>query len=138
MAVISMESFNFTVLKLIAPIVSLFLAAIMMYNSLHISFMYAYYYLDRVDFIEKLCVNKDKPEMKCNGKCHLKKVVKEETGDDGKVPFKRSDFKEIILFVVGQTTYSFLRFALEKQEQNTYRNLYAYSVISILDHPPQI
>jgi len=31
---------------------------------------------------EDLCVNKDKPEMHCNGKCHLKKEIKKVLGDD--------------------------------------------------------
>jgi len=29
-----------------------------------------------------LCENKDKPEMHCNGKCHLKKEIKKVLGDD--------------------------------------------------------
>ena len=43
---------------------------------------YAYYNLDTVGFIEKLCENKDKPELQCNGKCHLKKVVENNTNND--------------------------------------------------------
>jgi hypothetical protein len=31
---------------------------------------------------EELCVNKDKPEMHCNGKCHLKKEIKKVLGDE--------------------------------------------------------
>jgi hypothetical protein len=32
------------------------------------------------DYISKvLCVNKDKPKMECNGKCHLKKELKKQT-----------------------------------------------------------
>lgn len=29
------------------------------------------------DFYEEICENRDKPEMHCNGKCHLKKQVQE-------------------------------------------------------------
>lgn len=33
-------------------------------------------YLLNQDFItEKFCVNKDKPELECNGKCHMKDVM---------------------------------------------------------------
>ena len=28
------------------------------------------------EIIEKKCINKDKPEMECNGRCHLKKELK--------------------------------------------------------------
>lgn len=35
--------------------------------------------LNRAAISEKQCVNKKQPEKKCDGKCHLKKVVKSET-----------------------------------------------------------
>ena len=31
---------------------------------------------------QDLCVNKDKPEMHCNGKCHLKKEIKKVLGEE--------------------------------------------------------
>lgn len=31
---------------------------------------------------EDLCVNKDKPEIQCHGKCHLKKEIKKAMGDE--------------------------------------------------------
>tara|TARA_Y100000589_G_C27180115_1_gene640385 strand:+ start:2532 stop:2924 length:393 start_codon:yes stop_codon:yes gene_type:complete len=33
------------------------------------------YLINKEEIIEKHCQNKDKPVMKCNGKCHLKKQV---------------------------------------------------------------
>ncbi len=39
------------------------------------------YWMNR-DFIASvLCENKDKPELECNGKCHLKKQIQENTED---------------------------------------------------------
>lgn len=102
------------------------------------SYVYAYYYLDTADFIENLCVNKDKPEMHCNGKCHLKKVAQENSAKDDKVPFKDINFKEIILYVVAQTSYNFINTTVKKKEISSYTNLYAFLVTSSLDHPPQV
>ena len=79
-------------------------AAIVLLSSLRISATYAYYYLDTAGFIERLCENKDKPEMHCNGNCHLKKVVENNT-EDSTIPFKDIDYKEILLYVV-ITSYS--------------------------------
>jgi hypothetical protein len=109
----------------------------MLFNSLQLSFTYAYYYLDKADFIDMLCVNKDKPEMHCDGKCHLKKVAQNNNANTDKIPTKNLNLKEVILFVVEQTTYSFLNNPFEKSEKPYYNNLYAYSAISVLDHPPQ-
>jgi hypothetical protein len=83
-----------------------------------------------------LCVNKDKPEMHCNGQCHLKKMA-EGNNNNNKAPHKDINFKEIILYVVEQTAYNFINISNKKAELSYYANLYAYSAMSALDHPPQ-
>ena len=66
------------------------------------------------DYISKvLCINKEKPKMKCNGKCHLEKQLKkavEEEKPNNRMPFKRksevkefhiiSDFSDVEIFEV--------------------------------------
>jgi hypothetical protein len=37
-----------------------------------------YFATHKAQIVEKYCENKDKPKMKCDGKCHLKKYVKSE------------------------------------------------------------
>lgn len=39
---------------------------------------YTYYALNQAVIVKNFCVNKDKPEKNCQGKCHLKKLNKEE------------------------------------------------------------
>jgi len=34
------------------------------------------YFMNYDDIVENKCVNKDKPQMHCNGKCHLRKELK--------------------------------------------------------------
>lgn len=123
-------------MKTTASIVSILLSLIIVFNSLRISFTYAYYYLDTSGFIERLCVNKDKPEMHCNGNCHLKKVTESNKTNDN-VPLKANDFKEITLIIVEQVSYKLINIFFKKAEFTNYNNLYAYTVASILDHPPQ-
>lgn len=40
------------------------------------------YWLTQDYITEKFCVNKDKPELQCNGKCHMKDMVAENTEKD--------------------------------------------------------
>lgn len=127
---------TFDRLKIATNILSILLASIIILNSFRISLTYAYYYLDTSGFIERLCVNKDKPEMHCNGNCHLKKVVESNKTDDN-LPVNAIDFKEINLFVIDQVYYKFISKQFQKAEYKIYKNLYAYSVVSIVDHPPQ-
>ena len=44
------------------------------------------YQVNRAYFAEVLCVNKDKPELKCNGKCHLKKQIKAQNEEENSSP----------------------------------------------------
>lgn len=51
-------------------------------------------------YIEVLCINKNKPELKCNGKCHLAKELKtvDEEPLKPELPIKYKDKTEDILF----------------------------------------
>ena len=42
------------------------------------------YWLSQDYITEKFCVNKDKPELQCNGKCHMKDMVAENTQKESK------------------------------------------------------
>jgi len=134
---ICLVSIIFAAVKIVSSILSLLLIAIILFNSLRVSFTYAYYYADTAGFIERLCENKDKVEMQCNGKCHLKKVTQDNSANDDKVPFKDINFKEITLYVVTQNTFSFINALVKKNKVSAYNNLYAYSIDTSLDHPPQ-
>lgn len=46
-------------------------------NMLSLSIFTITFEANRAYFTEKYCVNKSKPQLQCNGKCHLKKVTKQ-------------------------------------------------------------
>ncbi len=116
---------------------SVILIAAMLWNTLYVSITYAYYYLDQSDFIEQFCVNKDKPEMKCNGKCHLKEVSKKDATND-KAPTKVTLTKEVNLFVQEKEKIDFGFIVYTKKQPLNYLNSYSYLSEYNLDHPPQI
>lgn len=54
--------------------------------------------------IENFCVNKDKPVMQCNGKCHLKKQIKKaEKEEKEKKPFLIKDNILLYISFINQT-----------------------------------
>lgn len=112
------------------------LTVLMLFNTFRIAFTYAYYYIDRDDFIEQFCVNKDKPEMKCNGKCHLKKVEKETTQKE-KTPYNTVQIKEIAPFIVSYFNYSITQLEYEQTQNKCYVNLYSYLSIHDAFKPPK-
>jgi len=118
-------------------IISFTLAIIILFNSLQVTFTFAYYYLDPIGFIEKLCENKDKPELQCNGKCHLKKVVENNSNDNQPSPKKISS-KQIVLYVINQHEHNLATINLKNSADLKYNNLYSYLSVYAIYHPPKV
>ncbi|WP_234109655.1 MULTISPECIES: hypothetical protein [Chryseobacterium] len=112
------------------------LSAIIFLVSFQNSLLLVDYQINR-NFYEMHCVNKDKPQMECHGKCEMKKSSEKENS-----PFKilKSSFEFNLLptkpleigfekltgFKKPKTTSSFTPFAVNK------------GYFNILPHPPQI
>ena len=127
---------NFTLLKTLFTIASYFLTVLILINSLRVSITFAYYEIDPVGFIEQLCENKDKPELKCNGKCHLKKVA-QSSSSENKNDSSIIDFKELLLFKVNSTSYTFYNINFKQKPIINYTNLYSYLSFYECFHPPK-
>ncbi len=94
-------------------------------------------YLVNQDYIaEFLCINKDKPELECNGKCYLKKQLKE-----------ASEEKEKNLPAIAMEEYPigimmFITFDASQTTETTttsnfqYTNSYKFSYLNLVFHPP--
>lgn len=59
-------------------------------QTIHQGLIYAYFTLSKDYIVQHLCENKERPALKCNGKCHLKEVLatvqKEQHSDQAPVP----------------------------------------------------
>jgi len=119
-------------------ILTALLSFLILFNSLSVSFTYAYYELDPIGFIEKLCENKDKPELQCNGKCHLKKVAESNSNSNNNTPTGIIDFKEILLYTQEFDTYDFCPTINLKRDSIEYHNLYTYIGLDTCFHPPKV
>lgn len=61
--------------------------------------IFGYYIINKDYIISELCINKNKPEQQCRGKCHLKKQLKQQDNQEKKLPFEAKDLKELLLFL---------------------------------------
>ncbi len=101
------------------------------------SLTYAYYNLDPIGFIEALCVNQNKPELECNGTCHLKKVAQSQDKKQN-TPESIIDFKELTLFPnAGELIIFMPKIHLKKGNISSYQNLYSFSTTNDCFHPPR-
>lgn len=92
------------------------------------------------DFIAKvLCINKDKPEMKCNGKCHLaKELNKMENKEEGS-PITVTNKIEINLFIVNCRSLKFEKLIGFCQKESSFdiEQDYYPPLLAGIFHPPQ-
>ena len=99
---------------------------------------YAYYELDPIGFIENLCENQDQPELRCNGKCHLKKVAQSQDNKRN-TPESIVDFKELILYPSPDTKFILpKRDYYKKPHLIAYQNLYSFINTYDCFHPPRM
>ena len=50
-----------------------------------------HYFLNQAEITALFCVNKEKPQMKCNGKCHLAKELKKVDNNKEQSPFSQNN-----------------------------------------------
>ncbi len=102
---------------------------------------YIEYELNKKYIAEVLCENKDKPEMHCNGKCHLKKQIKkansapeQQQQEPQAPPPLKSDPVITVLFLSKQQS-----FYAQKCSKIIVPYLINYQFILITDifHPPK-
>jgi hypothetical protein len=98
-------------------------------------------YAINYDYISTvLCINKAKPELKCNGKCHLMKELAKASEDDKPISSdkKQGSSPYIDLFVTEADPLRFLFFkkGTTRKLNASYSNLYSHLDSYAIFHPP--
>jgi hypothetical protein len=103
----------------------------------------------QIDFIvnqqeitAKLCENKAKPKLQCNGKCHLKKQLAKidntEKKEDKKHHSNQSvKVEELFFNTLENSSSSFFTIEIKTKKTYTYLNLYHFQLNQNLKAPPQ-
>lgn len=99
-------------------------------------------YVANYDYIiENFCINKDKPELECNGQCYLMQQLAEQSDEGQTNPFEKSKKTESSEIVYLEK-FSYLIPNISKEESNLivvyHYNLSINDIISILDPPPKV
>ena len=90
------------------------------------------------DYIAKvLCINIDKPQLNCNGKCFLtKKIAEAEKKQQNQERKAQKDISQQIMLI----PFFHIKFLKDKSPENiiTYQNNYKFTNTESLFHPPAI
>jgi hypothetical protein len=96
-------------------------------------------YIFRYDFIvENLCINREKPETKCDGKCHLNRQLQKESehSEDNDMPLRpKKTQNELPEYIKAETEQKDLRPVLLSIVESYIKN-YAYQFAASIFHPP--
>lgn len=97
------------------------------------------YEVNTAYIIENFCVNTNKPEMKCDGKCHLTKQIQADAEQKSETPAAPS---ELITFVLAVEDIETFQFNFEHLEANQCSSRYIQGNYSnhlqSIFHPPQV
>ena len=101
--------------------------------------IYAHFQINRAAIIQQFCVNKDLPEMKCQGTCHLTKTIEENQEQDAQYPVSDNKEKTNTVYVFDllspHSIVAFLRETLSfPDQQDGYYHLHCFNIF----HPPQL
>lgn len=107
--------------------------ALLSFNLKHVFLQYEFTFNNK-SFTEKYCVNKDKPELKCNGKCHLKESLKSENEKPTNI-----SFFDIEINLICNTILSFEVVTLHifKQTPHFKNRFLSTEFKNLIEHPPQ-
>lgn len=95
-------------------------------------------YAINYDYISKvLCINKDKPELNCNGKCHLMQELEKQKEDDFnslRISMKEYPIGFIELLSIPKTNVIHFK----KEKPSFYQQAYSFLADVSVFHPPTI
>lgn len=98
------------------------------------------YILNYDYIIKELCENKAKPEMSCNGKCHLMKELAKVSENEN--PASQDEklitivLENLFFQTAEKVSFSNLTYVNSKKIRVTYCNLYSHNYFFSLFHPP--
>lgn len=101
-------------------------------------------YIVNYDYIANvLCENKDIPEMKCNGKCYLSKMIARDREQNKENPFETSVLKvdQSPIVVLELHSFHFLSNAfeaIENRPQDQTKELIDLLLVFEINKPPQV
>lgn len=112
------------------------LSLIILSNSVKVSLVYSWYALDVESFIEQLCENKDKPQLQCNGKCYLSKMLDSSSSqDEQRIPVL--EWEQLVFFQPEIREDNQIAIAVSERYSFHYLIISTKDYFHFIFHPPQ-
>lgn len=106
-------------------------------HSFGVNMLYGLYEIDQSLFTELFCVNKNKPELHCNGSCMLSKMDEQSSHDHDKPILPDLSLYQLV-YVFQELDFE-LKFSFNQEKQSHlthYENFYNYQYLKSIFRPP--
>lgn len=98
--------------------------------------MLGFYLVDNEDFTELFCINKEKPELECNGKCEVSKIAQQEQDQKEKSTVLDLLQYESVYNKTQENEIVFNLINIESKSIFVYINHYLFQSSDKINHPP--
>ena len=99
------------------------------------SFIFGWYAFDMDSFVERLCENKDRPQLQCNGKCYLSEMITENTKEDAPSPLIL-EWEPQVLYLLDDISASSLTEVFYVKHLFFYKARFTKGITHAVFHPP--
>ena len=117
--------------------IAIFLSVLMLTVSFMDLLQVAAFKINQVDITKALCINKDKPSMKCDGKCFLNKKLAASKEEKQEKPIPPPDEKSPLVLNVNIPSTEIEIRPLQKSSRFNYILPYSISASEDIPHPPE-
>lgn len=115
-----------------------FLALTMMVKALMVPIVYIDFKLNQDYIARVLCINRDKPEMKCNGHCILMQKLKKARQTEESQNKQENKKQNFETFCESLMVYSARTFPPKPKKFGIYQFIFTSNYSSDIFHPPQL
>ncbi|MBK9461959.1 MAG: hypothetical protein KA783_04780 [Chitinophagales bacterium] len=116
------------------------LSILILLNPISRTWIVVSYQINQKYIAQNLCENRAKPQMKCNGKCHLKKQLEKANKDEQKTPQNLTEKVEV-LFCSQLGSFHFqAQSPIESQSPPRcfYKQMHSQLYLTDIFHPPTL
>ncbi|MAC95235.1 MAG: hypothetical protein CMC96_07020 [Flavobacteriales bacterium] len=123
--------------KLGFPLLASLLIIVVLFSGTYKSWIRISYEINKLEIIEKFCVNKEETTFKCEGKCHLKTTL-DKVDEESKSSNKTENIPQVQLLLFKVNFEKLKINALTKGVNlfSKYDNLYSFLTQIKFFHPP--
>lgn len=127
-------------MNFIKPVISILLLAVLVAGIGIKSVLTIHYFVNKAEIIELFCINKEKPKLQCNGKCHLAEELKEVEPINEEQPFlpTSTNLNVELIFITENENLTFQDFPTRYLKNSTpYLKKITSTFQIIITPPPQ-